>query len=63
MDNIQIKSLFSDWHPVSREQARRYVKRFMLTAVAMHGKQLIDYIEQNRLRGCTVAELMKEIKE
>lgn len=60
MDNIQIKSLFSDWHTVSREQAGRYVKHFMLTAVALQGKELVDYIEQNRLRGTTVAELMEE---
>ena len=56
---IEIKTLFSDWHEVTAEQARAYVNSFLSMAPGMTYTQKIDYLNENRLRGCTVAELME----
>lgn len=59
MNNIQVKSLFTGWHTVTEEQARRFVLHIMNNSTAL--KNPVEYIEQNRLRGCTVAELLKGV--
>lgn len=56
---IEIKTLFSAWHEVTAEQARAYVNNFLSMTPGMTYSQKIDYLNENRLRGCTVAELME----
>lgn len=56
---IEVKSLFTGWHEVSAEQARRFVSHIMDGATGL--KNPAEYIENNRLRGCTIAELFKEV--
>ena len=60
MGKIEIKSLFTDWHEVSREQAKDYV-RFLLSNITTKGnEELEQYIEKNKLRGITIKELFEE---
>lgn len=57
--SIEVKSLFTGWHTVTDEQARRFVLHIMNNSTAL--KNPVGYIEQNRLRGCTVAQLLKGV--
>lgn len=54
---IEIKSLFTDWHEVSEEQARRYVRHLLRSLPMIAKDKKTEWIEQNRLRGITVNEL------
>lgn len=56
---IKVKFLFSDWHEVSKEQAKEFVKT-ILSGMTMNGKERkIKYINEHYLRGSTVEELIK----
>ena len=59
MNNIQIKSLFTNWHNVSEEQAIKYVTFLINNITTMNNEKVIEYIEKNRLKGITVDELLK----
>ena len=54
---IKIKFLFSDWHEVSKEQAKEFVKT-ILNSITMSGEK-IKYINEQYLMGSTVEELIK----
>jgi hypothetical protein len=56
---IQIKSLFSDWKTVTREEAERCVRRLFNDITAMSYNEKLDYINKNRLRGITAEELLE----
>lgn len=54
---IEIKSLFTDWHEVSKEQAKRYVSHLFRNLPMIPQGKKTEWIEKNRLRGITVNEL------
>jgi len=54
---IEIKSLFSDWHEVTEEQAKKYVLWFIKHSPGVKDKEKIEYIHKNKLRGVTIQEL------
>lgn len=56
---IELKTTFTDWHEVTPKQARAYVNNFLSMVTGMTYAQKIDYLNANRLRGATVAELME----
>lgn len=57
---IELKSFFTGWHEVTPSQARKYVNTFISGATGMTYAEKIDYLNENCLRGTTVAELMEE---
>ena len=59
MEVILIKSHFSDWHKVTRKQAKEFVKFIYQGIVAIKEKDKIDYINKKYLKGTTVQELLK----
>ena len=61
MEKIEIKSIYTDWHEVSREQAKDYVKFLLSNITTKKNKELVQYIESNKLRGITVKELFEEV--
>lgn len=61
MEKIEIKSLFTDWHEVSKQQAKDYVKFLLSNITTKKNKELIQYIESQKLRGITIKELFKEV--
>lgn len=58
MEKIEIKSFFTDWHEVSREQAKEYIKFLLENITTMRGEKLIQYIEGNKIRGIRVNKLL-----
>ena len=59
MENmIQVKSPVSGWHTVSREQAAEIVGFLLHNMQAIPKAERPAYIERERLRGCTVADLL-----
>lgn len=56
---IELRTLFTDWHEVTPKQARAYVNNFLANAPGMTYAQKIDHLNEKRLRGATVAELME----
>lgn len=56
---IELKTLFTDWHEVTPKQAYAYVNNFLSMASGMTYAQKVDYLNEKRLRGTTVAELME----
>lgn len=56
---IELRTLFTDWHEVTPQQARAYVNNFLANTPGMTYAQKIDYLNEKRLRGTTVAELME----
>lgn len=59
MKKIEIKSLFCDWHYVNKTQAKEYVYYLLENITNIKGQELINYIENNKLRNITVNELLK----
>jgi len=55
---IKIRSFYSDWHEVSEESAKNFVKNMLkgMTARGNHEK----IINNNYLRGITCTELLKD---
>ena len=58
-ENIEIRSFFSDWHKVDKQTAINYIKWVIESTTGMKGEKLIKFIEEKRLRGITVEELLK----
>ena len=57
---IEIRGFFTDWHEVSKEQAREYVSDIMKRMTALKKSEQIEFIELKRLRGITVKELLSD---
>ena len=55
---IEIKTFFTDWHEVSREKAEEFIKLVISGAQALPHVEKIKFIEEKRLRGITVEELL-----
>lgn len=56
---IQIRSLYSGWKEVEKEDAISFTKHLMDNLPAIQGKEnKIKYINDYRLRGATVEELL-----
>lgn len=58
MEKIEIRSLFSGWKTVDREQAARFVSCLLRSMTAIPALDRPAYIEAHRLRGCTVGDLL-----
>lgn len=58
---IEIKSWFTDWHEVNKEQAIKFVK-VLLNGMLISRDKKYDYIEKNHLRGISIKELLGENK-
>ena len=59
MENtIQVKAPVSGWHTVSREQAAEIIGFLLHNMQAIPKAERPAYIERERLRGCTVADLL-----
>ena len=56
---IEIRGFFSDWHEVSKEQAKEYVSDIMKRMTALKKSEQIAFVEEKRLRGITVKELFE----
>nr|DAI48781.1 MAG TPA: hypothetical protein [Caudoviricetes sp.] len=55
---IEIKAPVSGWHTVSREQAAEIVGFLLHNMQAIPKAERPAYIERERLRGCTVGDLL-----
>lgn len=58
---IQIKTYFSDWKEVDRETAITFIKHCKDGATNIPEDKIIEYIEQNRLRGIKVLDLCPDL--
>lgn len=58
MVKIQWKTLFNGWKDVDEEQAKRLVL-VTLNGANVSKEKLIPYLNENRLKGITVEQLMK----
>lgn len=56
---IEWRTLFHGWKEVTPEQAKRIVKR-VLENSNVSKEKLIPHLNERRLRGITVEELLKE---
>lgn len=59
MNKIYWKSHFRGWVEVDEEQARNLVRNFKETSNGIPYEKRNEYINQNKLKGITVEELMK----
>ncbi|HZK37420.1 MAG TPA: hypothetical protein VFC98_00885 [Clostridia bacterium] len=57
---IEIKTLFNGWTKVDRREAKRYVEYLKSRITGITASEKDNYINRNRLRGITVAELEEE---
>lgn len=68
---IEIKSIYSDWREVSKEQAREFIKYLLASDMTCYDiekcesndtaiPKLYKYIERTYLKGITVEELLKQ---
>lgn len=57
---IEIRSLFSGWQTVDREQAARFVSYLLDNLTTIPAAYRPAYIEEHRLRGCTVSDLLHQ---
>jgi hypothetical protein len=48
---IQIKSIITGWHNSNAEEALLYAKHLFKAITTMEGQKLVDYINNNRLKG------------
>ncbi len=55
---IEIRSFFQDWKEVSEEQAINYVLALRNSLPGIERDKRDDFINQKRLRGITVEELL-----
>ena len=55
---IEIKTFFADWHEVSREYAEKYIRQAMNGMTNLKEADKVKFVEEKRLRGITVAELL-----
>lgn len=56
---IEIKGLFYGWKEVDKETAKKFVEGLLNGITTMALDEKIKYIENNRLRGITVKELLE----
>ena len=47
---IEIRGFFTDWHEVSKEQAREYISDVMKRMTALKKSEQIAFVEDKRLR-------------
>ena len=59
MSKIEIKSHFTDWHEVTKEQAKKYAKFLLENITTLEGENLTRYIEKNKIHGIKLKELLK----
>lgn len=55
---IQIRYIFGDWYPVTREKTLSWVK-FMFTRLPWEKPRRMAYINGKHLRGITCEELLE----
>lgn len=48
---IEIKTLFNGWIPATREKAFNYAKTLYKNVATMTGDELVEYINNNKIRG------------
>lgn len=58
--NIYAKPIYGGWQKVSIEQTKELVKYLLKNCSACHTKDLPRYINEKRIKGITVEELMKK---
>ena len=56
---IEIRGFITDWHEVSKEQARGYISDVMKRMTALKKSEQIAFVGDKRLRGITVKELFE----
>ena len=57
-EKVEIRSLFSEWHPTDRETARAYVLFLLRNMPGVRDSQKKDYIQKYKLCGATVDEIL-----
>ena len=55
---IEIKRLITVWHEASKDEAKRFVLFLLGNTPAIPQNEKAAYINENRLRGITVEELL-----
>lgn len=50
--------MISGWHKVNKEQAIRFVNHLLKGITTMNGSEKIKYINEERIKGVTVKDLM-----
>jgi len=58
---IEVRAYFSGWHEVDKETAKRFCKRMMKGSIAVPQDKKVQWLEENYLRGITVAELFDNV--
>jgi hypothetical protein len=56
---IEVRAYFSGWHEVDKETAKRFCKHMIKGSIAVPQDKKVQWLEENYLRGITVAELFK----
>lgn len=59
LSNIFIKAIYGDWREVTKEQAKEFVDFLLRHCQAVHPNELPKYINENKIKGITVEELLK----
>lgn len=55
---VEFKRTVTGWHEVSKDEAKQYVLFLMDRITAIPQNEKAAYINENRLRGITVEELL-----
>ena len=58
---IKVKTIFSGWHEVTREQAQKWARHMYMGATCPHENKII-FLDKH-LSGITAKELLKETRE
>lgn len=58
--NIFIKPIFGGWREVTKEQAKDFVEFLLRNCQAVRPNEIPKYINENKIKGITVEELLKE---
>lgn len=58
--NIYVKPIYGGWQKVSIKQAKELVEYLLKNCSACHTKDLPRYINEKRIKGITVEELIKK---
>lgn len=58
---IKVKAIFSGWHEVTQEQAKRWARHMYNGATCSHENKIL-FLDK-RISGITVEELLKETRE
>lgn len=57
---IEYKFIVGGWKEITKEQAKQVVKNQMAGITTMKDEDKIKYIEEKKIRGIKVKELLKE---